>query len=273
MSFLELEELEKQLKEYSDNGWVRPSQSPYRAPILFVKKKDGSTHMCTDYRALNKITKKNVYPLPRIDELLDRLQGARFFTKIDLRQGYHQIRIKDEVVENTAFRTRYGHFEYLVLPFGLTNAPATFMGLMNEVFRPLLDKSVVIYLDDILIYSRTWEDHKRHIAAVLDRLREHQLYAKISKCEFGKSKVEFLGHVVSNEGVAVDFKKVKAVQLWPPPQNIHDLRAFLGLANYYRRFVEIQSQKTLPLTRMLKKGAAVNMGDEEQRLFRRSRQP
>ena len=267
MSFLELEELEKQLKEYSDNGWVRPSQSPYGAPILFVKKKDGSTRMCTDYRALNKITKKNVYPLPRIDELLDRLQGARFFTKIDLRQGYHQIRIKDEDVEKTAFRTRYGHFEYLVLPFGLTNAPATFMGLMNEVFRPLLDKSVVIYLDDILIYSRTWEDHKRHIAAVLDRLREHQLYAKISKCEFGKSKVEFLGHVVSNEGVAVDFKKVEAVQSWPPPQNIHDLRAFLGLANYYRRFVENYSQKTLPLTRMLKKGAAVNMGEEETSAF------
>ena len=133
MSFLELEELEKQLKEYSDNRWIRPSQSPYGAPILFVKKKDGSTRMCTDYRALNKIT-KNVYPLPWIDELLDRLQGAKFFTKIDLRQRYHQIRIKDADVEKTAFRTRYGHHEYLVLPFGLTNAPATFMGLMNEVF-------------------------------------------------------------------------------------------------------------------------------------------
>ena len=268
MSFLELEELEKQLKEYSDNGWIRPSQSPYGAPILFVKKKDGSTRMCTDYRALNKITKKNVYPLPRIDELLDRLQGAKFFTKIDLRQGYHQIRIKDADVEKTAFRTRYGHYEYLVLPFGLTNAPATFMGLMNEVFRPLLDKSVVIYLDDILIYSRSWEDHKRHIAEVLDRLRAHQLYAKVSKCEFGKSKVEFLGHVVSNDGVAVDQKKIEAIQSWPPPQNIHDLRAFLGLANYYRRFVENYSKLTLPLTRMLKKGATVSMQEEEMSAFR-----
>ena len=154
-----MEELEKQLKEYLGNGWIRPSQSPYGAPILFVKKKDGTTRMCTDYRVLNKITKKNVYPLPRIDELLDRLQGARFFTKVDLRQGYHQIRIQDADVEKTAFRTRYGHYEYLVLPFGLTNAPATFMGLMNEVFRPYLDKSVVVYLDDILIYSRTWKDH------------------------------------------------------------------------------------------------------------------
>ena len=267
MSFLELEELEKQLKEYSGNGWIRPSQSPYGAPILFVKKKDGSTRMCTDYRALNKITKKNVYPLPRIDDLLDRLQGAKFFTKIDLRQGYHQIRIKDADVEKTAFRTRYGHYEYLVLPFGLTNAPATFMGLMNEVFRPLLDKSVVIYLDDILIYSRSWEDHQRHIAEVLDRLRAHQLYAKISKCEFGKSKVEFLGHIVSNDGVAVDNKKIEAIQSWPPPQNIHDLRAFLGLANYYRRFVENYTKLTLPLTRMLKKGAAVSMGEEEMIAF------
>ena len=223
--------------------------------------------MCTDYRALNKITKKNVYPLPRIDDLLDRLQGAKFFTKIDLRQGYHQIRIKDADVEKTAFRTRYGHYEYLVLPFGLTNAPATFMGLMNEVFRPLLDKSVVIYLDDILIYSWTWEDHKRHIAEVLDRLRAHELYAKVFKCEFGKSKVEFLGHVVSNDTVAVDNKKIEAIQSWPSLQNIHDLRAFLGLANYYLRFVDNYSKLTLPLTRMLKKGATINMGEEEESAF------
>ena len=267
MSFQELEELEKQLKEYVGNGWIRPSQSPYGAPILFVKKKDGTTRMCTDYRALNKITKKNVYPLPRIDELLDRLQGAKFFTKIDLRQGYHQIRIKQDDVEKTAFRTRYGHYEYTVLPFGLTNAPATFMGLMNEVFRPLLDKSVVVYLDDILIYSRSWEDHKRHIAEVLERLREHKLYAKVSKCEFGKVEVEFLGHIVTQSGVKVDAKKVEAVRSWPLPQNIHDLRAFLGLSNYYRRFVQNYSKLTLPLTRMLKKGMAVEMGEVEVEAF------
>ena len=267
MSFLELEELEKQLKEYLGNGWIRPSQSPYGAPILFVKKKDGTTRMCTDYRALNKITKKNVYPLPRIDELLDRLQGARFFTKVDLRQGYHQFRIQDADVEKTAFRTRYGHYEYLVLPFGLMNAPATIMGLMNEVFRPYLDKSVVVYLDDILIYSRTWEDHLRHISEVLDRLRAHQLYAKISKCEFGKARVDFLGHVVSEKGVGVDAKKIEAIQTWPPPQNVHDLRAFLGLANYYRRFVANYSKMTLPLTSMLKKGVQVSMGEEEMSAF------
>ena len=267
MSFQELEELEKQSREYVGNGWIRPSQSPYGAPILFVKKKDGTTRMCTDYRALNKITKKNVYPLPRIDELLDRLQGAKFFTKIDLRQGYHQIRIKEADVEKTAFRTRYGHYEYLVLPFGLTNAPATFMGLMNEVFRPLLDKSVVVYLDDILVYSRTWEDHLRDVGEVLDRLRHSQLYAKMSKCEFGKKSIEFLGHVVSDKGVSVDAKKVEAVRMWPPPTNIHDLRAFLGLANYYRRFVHNYSKLTLPLTRMLKKGATVDMGATELEAF------
>jgi hypothetical protein len=267
MSFQELEELEKQLKEYVGNGWIRPSQSPYGAPILFVKKKDGTTRMCTDYRALNKITKKNVYPLPRIDELLDRLQGAKFFTKIDLRQGYHQIRIKEDDVEKTAFRTRYGHYEYTVLPFGLTNAPATFMGLMNEVFRPLLDKSVVVYLDDILIYSRSWEDHKRHVAEVLQRLREHKLYAKASKCEFGKVEVEFLGHIVTQSGVKVDAKKVEAVRSWPLPLNIHDLRAFLGLSNYYRRFVRNYSKLTLPLTRLLKKGVAVEMGEVEVEAF------
>ena len=263
MSFQELEELERQLREYVGNGWIRPSQSPYGAPILFVKKKDGTTRMCTDYRALNKITKKNVYPLPRIDELLDRLEGAKFFTKIDLRQGYHQIRIAEADVEKTAFRTRYGHYEYLVLPFGLTNAPATFMGLMNEVFRPLLDKSVVIYLDDILIFSRTWEDHLRNVGAVLQRLRDSKLYAKLSKCEFGKESVEFLGHVVSNEGVSVDAKKVEAIKEWPVPTNIHDLRAFLGLANYYRRFVLNYSKPALPLTRMLKKGAVIAMGEAE----------
>ena len=263
MSFQELEELERQLREYVGNGWIRPSQSPYGAPILFVKKKDGTTRMCTDYRALNKITKKNVYPLPRIDELLDRLEGAKFFTKIDLRQGYHQIRIAEADVEKTAFRTRYGHYEYLVLPFGLTNAPATFMGLMNEVFRPLLDKSVVIYLDDILIFSRTWEDHLRDVGAVLQRLRDSKLYAKVSKCEFGKESVEFLGHVVSNEGVSVDAKKVEAIKEWPVPTNIHDLRAFLGLANYYRRFVLNYSKLALPLTRMLKKGAVIAMGKAE----------
>ena len=218
LSHKELEELDAQLKEYSANGWIRPSQSPYGAPILFVRKKDGTMRMCTDYRGLNKITKKNRYPLPRIEELMDRLQGAQFFTKIDLRQGYHQIRIAEPDVEKTAFRTRYGHFEYTVLPFGLTNAPATFMTLMHEVLRDQLDRSVVVYLDDILIYSPTWDKHVQHVQQVLHQLRKHQLYAKLSKCDFGARRVEFLGHFVSAEGVAMDPAKVQAITDWKPPQ-------------------------------------------------------
>ena len=216
--------------------------------------------MCTDYRGLNKITKKNRYPLPRIEELMDRLQGAKFFTKIDLRQGYHQIRIAEPDVEKTAFRTRYGHYEYTVLPFGLTNAPATFMTLMHDVLRDHLDHSVVVYLDDILIYSKSWEKHVKDVAAVLEKLREHKLYAKISKCEFGKRKVEFLGDFVSEEGIAMDPDKVKAIVDWKPPTNLIDLRSFMGLANYYRRYILGFSQITLPLTKMLKKGAKVEMG-------------
>ena len=267
LSHKELEELDAQLKEYLSNRWIRPSQSPYGAPILFVRKKDGTMRMCTDYRGLNKITKKNRYPLPRIEELMDRLQGAKFFTKIDLRQGYHQIRIAEPDVEKTAFRTRYRHYEYTVLPFGLTNAPSTFMTLMHDVLRDHLDHSVVVYLDDILIYSGTRAQHVKDVAAVLQRLREHKLYAKISKCEFSKKKVEFLGHFVSEEGVAMDPAKIKAITEWKPPTNITDLRAFLGLANYYRRYIQGFSKITLPLTKMLKKGAKVDMGEGEIRAF------
>ncbi|KAL3685904.1 hypothetical protein R1sor_003926 [Riccia sorocarpa] len=180
-----------------EKGFIQPSVSPYEAPVLFVKKKDGSLRMCIDYRALNQQTVKNKYPLPRMDDLFDQLRGARYFTKLDLRSGYNQIRIADEDVPRTAFRTRYGHFEYLVMPFGLTNAPATFMGLMNDIFRPYLDKSVIVFLYDILVYSRTRAEHQRHLQQVLEVLRENQLYAKLSKCEFGKTEVDYLGHRMS----------------------------------------------------------------------------
>src|SRR5690606_21987625 len=182
LSATELAELKKQLEELTAAGFIQPSKSPFGAPILFVKKKDGSMRMCVDYRALNNVTVKNSYPLPRVDELFDQLTGAKFFSKIDLRSGYHQIRIKPEDVPKTAFRTRYGHFEFLVLPFGLTNAPATFMHLMHQAFRPYLDRFVLVFLDDILIYSRTLQEHEQHVRTVLDVLRKHQLYAKESKC-------------------------------------------------------------------------------------------
>eukprot|EP00253_Pinus_taeda_P011891 PITA_11891 len=201
MSTPELTELKMQLQELLDKEYIRPSVSPWGAPVLFVKKKDGTLRMCIDYRQLNKLTIKNKYPLPRIDELFDQVKGATVFSKIDLRSGYHQIRIKDEDIAKTAFRTRYGHYEFVVLPFGLTNAPATFMCLMNGIFHPYLDRFVLIFIDDILIYSRTIEEHHEHLRMVLQTLREHQLYAKFSKCDFFKEEIQYLGHVITKDGL------------------------------------------------------------------------
>ena len=193
----ELEELRKQIDELKEKGFIRDSSSPWGAPALFVPKKDGSMRMCIDYRKLNRVTIKNKYPLPRIDDLFDQLRGSKYFSKIDLRSGYHQLRIREEDVSITAFRTRYGHFEFLVMPFGLTNAPAAFMDLMNRIFRPYLDRFVVVFIDDILIYSPSKETHQEHLHIVLSILRHHQLYAKYSKCEFWLTEVRFLGHVIS----------------------------------------------------------------------------
>jgi len=209
--------------------------------------------MCVDYRALNKITIKNRYPLPRIDELLERLEGATVFSKLDLTSGYNQIRIEETSIAKTAFRTRYGHLEYLVLPFGLTNAPATFMTLMNSVFGSLLDKCVLIYIDDILIFSRTREQHLKDLRVVLEMLRTHQLYAKLSKCEFMVDSVEFLGHIMSDQGISVDPHKVESVKKWPAPKNTSELRSFLGLATFYQKFVKGFSQIAAPLTELLRK--------------------
>ena len=254
MSPLELSELKNQIEELLEKKFIRPSVSPWGAPVLLVKKKDGSMRLCIDYRQLNKITIKNKYPLPRIDDLLDQLRGASVFSKIDLRSGYHQIRIKSEDIPKTAFRTRYGHYEYLVMPFGLTNAPAIFMDYMNRIFRPYLDKFVVVFIDDILIYSRTHKEHEEHLRIVLQTLREKQLYAKPEKCAFWMEEVQFLGHVISREGVAVDPSKIEAVLQWERPKTITEVRSFLGLAGYYRRFISGFSQLVLPLTRLTRKG-------------------
>ena len=185
MAPVELKELKTQLQELLDKGFIRPSISPWVAPVLFVKKKDGSMRRCIDYRELNKVIVRNKYPLPRIDDLFYQLQGACVFSKINLRFGYHQLRVKGEDVRKTAFRNRYGHYEFLVMPFGLTNAPAAFMDLMNRVFKPYLDQFVVVFIDDILVYSRSREEHKRHLSIVLQTQRDKQLYAKLKKCEFG----------------------------------------------------------------------------------------
>jgi hypothetical protein len=235
----ELAELKIQLQDLLDKGFIRPSASPWGCPTLFVKKKDNSLRLCVDYRPLNTVTIKNKYPLPRIDILFDQLAGAKVFSKIDLRSGYHQIKIKPRDIPKTAFSTRYGLYEYLVMSFGLTNAPAYFMYLMNSVFMPELDKFVVVFIDDILIYSKNKEDHANHLHIVLQRLRDHRLYAKFSKCEFWLDSVKFLGHTISSEGISVDPTKVQEVMDWKPPTSVHQICSFLGLAGYYRRFFQI----------------------------------
>ncbi|XP_075081750.1 uncharacterized protein LOC142166417 [Nicotiana tabacum] len=209
--------------------------------------------MCIDYRQLNKVTIKNKYPLPRIDDLFDQLQGARCFSKIDLRSGYHQVRVREKDIPKTAFRTRYGHFEFLVMSFGLTNAPAVFMDLMNSLFRPFLDLFVIVFIDDILVYSRSEDEHADHLRAVLQTLRDRKLYAKFSKCEFWLKSVAFLGHIVSDEGIKVDTQKIEAVKSWPRPTTPTEVRSFLGLAGYYRRFVEGFSSLSAPLTKLTQK--------------------
>ncbi|KAL0549604.1 hypothetical protein IC582_014090 [Cucumis melo] len=255
MAPAELKELKVQLQKLLDKGFIRPSVSPWGAPVLFVKKKDGSMRLCIDYSELNKVTVKNRYPLPRIDDLFDQLQGATVFSKIDLRSGYHQLRIKDEDVPKTAFRSRYGHYEFIVMSFGLTNAPTVFMDLMNRVFREFLDTFVIVFIDDILIYSKTEAEHEEHLRMVLQTLRDNKLYAKFSKCEFWLKQVSFLGHVVSKDGVSVDPAKIEAVTGWTRPSTVSEVRSFLGLAGYYRRFVENFSRIATPLTQLTRKGA------------------
>ncbi|GJZ37508.1 reverse transcriptase domain-containing protein [Tanacetum coccineum] len=263
----EMQELSEQLQELQDKGFIRPSHSPWGAPVLFVKKKDGSFRMCIDYRELNKLTIKNRYPLPRIDDLFDQLQGARYFSKIDLRSGYHQLRVHDDDISKTAFRTRYGHFEFTVMPFGLTNAPAVFMDLMNRVCKPYLDKFVIVFIDDILIYSKTKEDHENHLRLMLDLLRKEKLYAKFSKCEFWLQEVHFLGHVVNHEGIHVDPSKIEAVKSWKAPTTPSEVRSFLGLAGYYRRFIENFSKIAKPLTSLTQKNQKYEWGEKQEKAF------
>jgi hypothetical protein len=248
----ELAELKTQLQDLLDKGFIRPSSSPWGCPAIFVKKKDQTLRLCVDYLPLNEVTIKNKYPLPRIDLLFDQLAGAKVFSKVDLRSGYHQIRIHPEDVSKTAFTTRYGLYEYLVMSFGLTNAPAHFMYLMNSVFMLELDKFVVVFIDDILIYSKAKEEHVDHLCIVLTRLREHQLYAKFSKCEFWLDKVQFLGHVLTAEGVAVDPSKVKDILDWKPPTTVHQVRSFLAMAGYHHRFIPDFSRISKPITQLLK---------------------
>jgi hypothetical protein len=249
----ELAELKIQFKELLDKGNIHPSSSPWGYLALFVKKKDQSLRLCVDYRPLNAMTIKNKYLLPRIDILFYQHAGAKIFSKVDLRLGYHQIRIHPEDIPKTAFSSRYGLYEYLVMLFGLTNAPAHFMYLMNSVFMSELNKFVVVLIDDILVYSKNEEEHEQHLRIILKRLCDHQLYAKFSKCVFWLKEVPFLGHVISVEGIAVDPSKVQEVLDWKSPRLVMQIHSFLGLAGYYCRFIPNFSKITKPMTKLLDK--------------------
>jgi hypothetical protein len=252
-SIPEQEELKKQLSDLLEKGHIRPSKSPYGAPVLFVKKKDGSMRMCVDYRQLNKITKKDAYPLPLINDLLTSLKGSQYFSLIDLRSGYNQVPIKIADVEKTAFRTKLGHFEWIVMPFGLTNAPATYQRMMDTTLAPHVHSGYCqVYIDDILIYSPDKNSHLEHVKGVLETLRQHQLYGKMSKSSFCKPEELFLGHIVSKDGIKTDPSKIEAIQRWRVPETLTDVRSFLGLATYYRKFIKNFSILASPLTDCLK---------------------
>ncbi|GJX25593.1 reverse transcriptase domain-containing protein [Tanacetum coccineum] len=243
----EMQELSNQLQEPTD--------------------RDGSFRMCIDYRELNKLTIKNRYPLPRIDDLFDQLQGSSVYSKIDLRSGYHQLRVRERDIPKTAFRTRYGHYEFQVMPFGLTNAPAVFMDLMNRVCKPYLDKFVIVFIDDILIYSRNKEEHANHLRIILELLRKEKLYAKFSKCDFWIHIVQFLGHLIDNQGLHVDPAKIEAVKNWTSPTTPTEVRQFLGLAGYYRRFIEGFSKIAKPLTKLTQKNKNYVWNEEQESAF------
>lgn len=263
----ETKELQRQVDELLEKGHVRESLSPCAVPVLLVPKKDGSWRMCVDCRAVNKITVKYRHPIPRLDDMLDELHGSCIFTKIDLKSGYHQIRMKLGDEWKTAFKTKYGLYEWMVMPFGLTNAPSTFMRLMNHVLREFLGKFVVVYFDDILIYSRTLDEHIMHVRLVLEVLRKEQLYANLKKCTFCIDRLLFLGFIVSAKGVEVDTEKVKAIKEWPTPKSVTEVRSFHGLASFYRRFVKDFSSIAAPLTEIVKKDVGFKWGEEQDNAF------
>jgi len=262
MALTKLMELKEQLQELLDWGFIRPSISLWGVLLLFVKNKDGSMRMCIDYRELNRVTIKNKYPSPRIDDLFDQLKGAVIFSKIDLLSGYHQLKVREEDIPKTAILTRYGHFEILVMPFGLTNAPSVFMDLMNQVFHEFLDSFLVVFIDDILVYLANRVEHEEHLKIVLEKLRENKLFAKFKKCEFWLEEVAFLGHVVSKDGLVVNLAKVQAVVEWERPTSVREIHSFLGLAVYYRGFIEGFSSLLGPLIALTMKNVPFVWSDK-----------
>ncbi|GMI84518.1 hypothetical protein HRI_002121100 [Hibiscus trionum] len=248
-------------------GQIRPSTSPFSSPVLLVRKKDGTWRFCVDYRALNVIIVRDKFPIPTADELFDELGKSRFFSKLDLLAGYHQIRVRAEDVHKTAFRTHDGHFEFLVMPLGLTNAPSTFQATMNAIFRPFLRKFVLVFLDDILVYNGNWQDHLHHLRSVLQMLKTHGLVAKPSKCSFGQDRVEYLGHVVFHEGLVMDDSKVEAIRKWHVPTTVRDVRTFLGISGYYRRFIRGYATIVAPISDLLKQSDTFSWSPVAQAAF------
>ena len=265
-------EVEAKVAELLEKGWIQPSHSPYGSRVLFVGKKDGGLRMCVDYRPLNDQTVKNKYPIPRIDDLLDHLHGAQYFTSLDLQQAYHQVRLLESDIPKTAFLTHQGLYEYRVLCFGLSNAPATFQALMNSVLRPLIGKCCLVYMDDVLVYSRTPEEHLQHLRSVLQCLRENQLYCKLSKCKFGLSETKFCGHIVTRQGIKPNPVKVQVLQDWPAPDSKDALRAFLGLAQYFAKFIPAYASMTTCLQVLMRKSANWHWSDACQQAFENVKQ-
>jgi hypothetical protein len=263
----ETKELQRQVEELMAKGHVRESMSPCEVPVLLVPKKDGTWRMCVDCKAINNITLKYRHPIPRLDDMLDELHGSCIFTKIDLKSGYHQIRMKEGDEWKTAFKTKYGLYEWLVMSFGLTNTPSTFMRLMNHALRAFIGRFVVVYFDDILVYSKDLNEHINHLQCVLDVLRKEKLYANLKKCSFCMEKVVFLGYVISAKGIEVDEEKVKAIKEWPTPKSITEVRSFHGFASFYRRFVKNFSTLAAPLTKIVKKSVGFKWGSEQDRAF------
>lgn len=253
LSLKEQKELKDWIKENLAKNFIRKSTSPYAAPIFFVPKQDGSLRPCIDYRSLNQNTVLDKHPLPLITQLFDQLSSAKYFTLLDLRGAYNLVRIKEGDEYKAAFRCKDGHFEPLVMQFGLTNAPAVFQRFMNNIFQDLLDENVIIYLDDILIFSSDLETHKKHVAEVFRRLEQNNLTVKASKCKFHRKKVKFLGFIISDEGLKMDQEKTEAIKNFPVPQTLKELRSFLGLTNFYRQFIQNYAQKAKPLTDLTRK--------------------